>query len=464
MAVSLSFAVADTLTVEEQSCGEIQIVPNGVNPSPNWGLDKIGEQQNDGQAYTYPDTSHPVRLYLIDTAVANPGNWIGANPNLTFEGTTLIRSYGQPEISSEFGHGTRMLSLIAGMDTGIAPGTPIKVRNYDVYPVPTTTSSKLISAVWDATAHYQDSNPKIPSVICIASSSNLTAVNPTLLEAITNAVAEGITVVVSSGNLGANAASYIPSAYGTMQGVICVGASNAADQKIAMSNSGTPVDILAPGHQIRVIDEGGSQVLMDGTSPAAALVAGSALAELSMNGSLTPAEVEARLIASAKTGSPPILRTTAIASSTIALPDGLITDPATSLACTNFPVPPSPAPPEGGSEGNGNSSAIPEMLQVFYGAGEPSKTAPSVSVIPQNLVEFTFPVDFDLLDPSDLFTLRNGYAWRIRCSENLNSWSVPQGSLSKKTDPDGTVWLTAKIPATTPSCFLRIEVADTPEP
>jgi hypothetical protein len=88
----------------------------------------------------------------------------------------------------------------------------------------------------------------------------------------------------------------------------------------------------------------------------------------------------------------------------------------------------------------------------------------SISVLPQDLVEFSFPVDFDLLDPSDLFTLRNGYVWRIRCSENLNSWNVPQGSLSKKTDSDGTVWLTAKIPATTPSCFLRIEVADTPEP
>lgn len=308
-AVSQPIVLAETLTVD-QPFGEIPIAPNGVNPNPNWGLDKIGEYKNDGSVYTYPDTTNPVRLYLIDTAVANPGNWIGANPNLTFEGTTLIRSYGQPTTSSNFGHGTRMLSLVAGLTTGVAPGTPIKVKNYDVYPVATTTATKLASAVSDAVSHYRNSNPRIPSVICIASSASLTGTSDSLKSNIENAVAQGITVIVSAGNSSGNAASFIPAAYGTTQGVICVGASDAADKRISMSNTGAPVTLLAPGYQILVKTEASasSYELMTGTSPAAALATGSALAELSINGSLTPAQLEARLIAIAKAGTPPILR------------------------------------------------------------------------------------------------------------------------------------------------------------
>lgn len=465
----LPVASAGTLTVEDQSNGEISIIPNGVNPSPNWGLEKIGQHQNDGSAYTYPDTSNPVRLYLIDTAVANPGDWIGQNPNLTLEETILIRSSSDPTTSSQFGHGTRMLSLIGDLKAGVAPGTPIRVMNYDVYPSgATTTATKLAAAVEEAVAHYQDSAPRIPSVICIASSSNLSGSSTVLKDSIELAVEVGLTVIVSAGNTGESAAGYIPASYGTIPGVICVGASDAADKQIPLSNYGTPVNLLAPGYNILVKSETGTDTYatMQGTSAAAALVAGSALAELSINGSLTPAELEAALIASATpsstAGSPPVLRTTPIAAATIAMPDGPITNPSstTPLASANFPAPGSPSPT--GETTAASATAGSDILGVFHGVPEPSKAAPSLSVTPQNEMEFTFPVDFKLLDPSDPFTLRNGYSWRIRCSGNLDSWDLAQGSLHKKTAPDGTVWLTAKIPATAPSCFLRIEVAGTP--
>ena len=219
-----------------------------------------------------------------------------------------------------------------------------------------------------------------------------------------------------------------------------------------MSNTGAPVDILAPGYNIlaksEVLDE---YVLMTGTSPAAALVAGSALAELSMNGSLTPAEVEARLIASATpsntTGSPPVLRTTPIAAATIAFPDGVLTSSPITLSCAIFPsTGPEPDPAN--------------ILNVFHGVE--SNASCSIAVSPQDEMEFTFPIDLNLLNPSDLFTLRNGYSWRIRRSDDLDSWDVPQGTISKASAPDGTVWLTAKIPVSGPSGFLRVEVADTP--
>ena len=132
-------AMAETLLVEDQPDGEIRFVPNGENTSPDWCLLNIGKELDNDQAYAYPDTTHPVRLYLIDTAVANPGNWMGQNPKLTLEETTLIRSTNDPSTSSQFGHGTRMLSLIASMQYGVAPGTPINVKN------PTPPSWPLMS-------------------------------------------------------------------------------------------------------------------------------------------------------------------------------------------------------------------------------------------------------------------------------------------------------------------------------
>ena len=447
-------------TSVEPPAHELSFSPNGVNPSPDWGIEKVGEQQNDGTAYTYPDTTNPVRLYLIDTAVTDPTGWMAENTNLDFEETIVIGGNGDPTTSSNFGHGTRMLSIIAGLDTGIAPGTPIKVINYDVYPTPTTNASKLAVAIYDAVGHYQDSAETIPSVICLASSSDMLGSSFALQSAIEFAVEQGITVVVSAGNSGADAASYIPAAYGDIEGVICVGASNSSDNRISSSNFGADLDILAPGDMILAKNELGGDIFMQGTSPATAMVAGSALAELSMNGSLTPAEVESALvsaaIASPTGGAPPVLRSTPLAAANIALPDGPITDSTTTVALSVGQFPTSAdnsTNPTDESDSDLNS----ETLGVLHG----SNTEESIAVAKVSPQEFalTFPVDLLLIDDQDPFALKNGYTWRIRCANDLTSWSVPQGKLSKSTAPDGTVSLTATIPATADSCFFRIEVA-----
>lgn len=470
IALTLSFSSGESQPLSGSAPQELRLIPNGINPSPNWGLEKIGEIQDDGPAYTYPDTANPVRLYLIDTAVANPGDWIGENPNIEFEETVVIRGRSDPEFSTEFDHGTRMLSIIAGLRTGVAPGTPIKVLNYDVYPGrQTTTVIDLTEALWDAVAHYQDSVPQIPSVICLASSSDMLGSSQLLRSAVQFAIDEGITVVISAGNSGAEAANYIPAAYGNTQGVICVGASNQADQPIDISNHGAPVDLLAPGDMILAKDEisADSYVLMRGTSPAAALVAGSALAELSINGSLTPAEVEAKLIAAAvpspTPGAPPVLRATSAAAAHIALPDGAITDPALQLALTPGSFPDLDASdPDGGSGQAPDSQPGQTHIDALQGSSPSSGNL--ISLSSNNEIEFTFPIDLSVVDPDNLFALRNGYSWRIRCSEDLITWHSPQGRLDKRTAPDGTVLITATIPKTADACFLRLEVAPTPAP
>ena len=350
-------------------------------------------------------------------------------------------------------------------------------------PAPTTTATHIASAVYRAAAHYQDTSKETPSVICIASSSDMLGTSNVLRSAIEYAVDAGVTVVVSAGNSGADAGSYIPAAYGDIEGVICVGASNSSDYRISSSNTGDDVDILAPGDMILAKSEDGADVFMQGTSPAAAIVAGSALAELSMNGSLTPAELEATLvsaaIASPTSGAPPVIRSTPLAAATISLPDGFLTDPALLIALSSaqFPEdedeseePPAEDPNPGDTSAPPAEPSAPrdefhqQTLNMLHGSAHGGEAAISVYKISSQEMGFTFPVDFSLLDGEDLFTLSNGYTWRIRCTDDLSSWEIPQGKLVKNTAPDGSVWLTARVPITSETCYLRIEVAPPVEP
>ena len=136
--------------------------PDSVNADAGWALSRVGEVFSGAAAnsYAYPDTTVPVRLYLIDTGVSNPGSPADANPKLTFEATFPVGGAASVPRS----HGTQMLSLIAGKDTGVASGTPIHLVNYDIYTagdaITSTTITNLATAITRAIQHHRTSpNP-----------------------------------------------------------------------------------------------------------------------------------------------------------------------------------------------------------------------------------------------------------------------------------------------------------------
>ena len=286
------------------------------------------------------------------------------------------------------------------------------------------------------------------------------------------ALSEGIPVIVTAGNQNQDAAGFVPSAYGSLDGVICAGASDQSDSLLAGTNFGDPLDLLAPGENVLTRDDSATSTLvgMSGTSPAAALVAGAVLTELSINGSLTPEEVEAALKASAKPAAsgPPLLRTTAAATIAIANPDGPVIPSENPLPLT-FSAPPTaqqmiaPSSIPGGevitpsqdSDGDG----MPDMIEIFHKGGTVGRPpSPALSLAANQQVQFKFPIAFGLFDSTEPFALGNGYRWGIRCTSDFKTWEVPVGSLVKSTDANGQVWLTATFPAGHPSCFVQIEV------
>jgi hypothetical protein len=464
---------------------EVRLKPDGVNTSPGWALDRIGEKFSADTAtpiYSFPDTTNPVRLYLIDTAVRNPGSFLTANPNL--KSLEIVSLSGASPAARD--HGTQMLSLIAGMGTGIATGTPIHVINYDIYadsPTadPTTDVTNLVEAIAEAVMHSRlPETVPMRSVICIATSSGSSAFRTAIDSSIDAAVAAGIPVIVSAGNLGADAASYTPPSNGIKNGVICVGASDGNNLKIPMSNYGAPVDILAPGYEVSTRSESATSpiVAMTGSSPATALVAGAVLAKLSASPTHTPAGIESSLKAAsqAATSGPRLLRSIVAPSSSDTppdiVPDGPLAGPislgqaATPVQTSSaFPTSSStqapaavPAPPALDSDSDG----IPDIVETFHGAPQGVPPSPVLSLDAAHQIQFKFPIDQDLLDGAitgNTFVLRNGYSWKIRCSSDFSNWSIPTGILSKSTDTQGQAWLTASFPAgTQPSCFARIEI------
>ncbi|MEV0291636.1 MULTISPECIES: S8 family serine peptidase [unclassified Kribbella] len=132
--------------------------------------------------------------------------------------------------------------------------------------------------------------------------------NPILHTAIKNAVANGVVLVASAGNSGSPALNY-PAAYPE---VLSVGATNTGGVLTSFSTYGDTVDIAAPGYDItslapRAQTPPGYEpywIGLAGTSFSAPIVAGVAALVRNKWPSYTPAQVMARLKATARDAGP----------------------------------------------------------------------------------------------------------------------------------------------------------------
>ena len=430
----------------------VPMVPNGDIQDAGWALARL----NDGgdlsrQAYSYQETSNPVRLYLIDTSVKQTkawGKWFKLNPKLTIVANVRVGA----GTAKAFEHGTKMLSMIAGPETGAAQGTPVQAVLYDVYEGSTEANSKtdsanIASAVLDARIRHLTANPRIPGVVCIASGSESTESSETLRQSIDAAVAAGLTVVVSAGNLNKDVSlGYIPAAYGDTPGVICAGASSTANTKYSTSNWGGPVDLYAPGENVRTIyypaPKLGAYGTMSGTSPAAALTTGAALIELSKNPALTPAQVEELLVGTAYPAAEDFYPT----------PEGGEAYPAE--IATLVQVEPNP---EVDSDFDGSA----DVLEAFF-ASNPAD--PSDRPVPLGIaqasgeVAVSFHVAQEQFNPADIYNLADGSTWKVQFSADLNLWQDAAGTLTVGQAAGGRVPLTFAAPLVQEKGFLRVQV------
>jgi hypothetical protein len=174
------------------------------------------------------------------------------------------------------GHGTAVASVVAGSDFGLAPGAnvlSIRVTGADGLSDAFTLSQGIIAAA--------DAGVRIINI-----SMGSYGESSLLSSAIDYAVTRGIVLVASAGNDQAAQLTW-PAADSR---VISVGAVDAAGQQVLFSNSGDGLSMTAPGFGVPAMWIGGQQVLMDGTSISAPLVAGAIAAIMTQSPGLQPAQ------------------------------------------------------------------------------------------------------------------------------------------------------------------------------
>jgi len=200
------------------------------------------------------------------------------------------------------GHGTAVASIIAGRPMpgvsfhGLAPAaTILPVRVSERVETDGTISgegniSDLAAGIRAAVA----SRPR-PAVMNLSIST--TADHPELRAAIREALAADIVVVAAVGNQHerGDPAPY-PASY---DGVVGVGAIDETGQRLAQSQVGSYVDIVAPGGQVLAAAPGDGHLPVTGTSFAVPYVAATAALIRSRYPSLSRTEVVARLLATA---------------------------------------------------------------------------------------------------------------------------------------------------------------------
>ena len=229
------------------------------NPVPSWGLDRLDGSTLDN-SYNYISAGAGEYVYVIDTGVYSGHNEFGGRVRSGY--TAVADGNGTEDCN---GHGTHVAGTIAGQNYGVAKSaTVVAVRVLDC--TGSGYSSSVIAGInWVIASH--------PGGAGIINLSLGGAGNAAIDQAVADATAAGLVVVVAAGNSGADACSYSPA---RAPSALTIGAIDQTNAKASYSNYGSCVDMWAPGSQITSagISGASSSATMSGTSMATPHVAG----------------------------------------------------------------------------------------------------------------------------------------------------------------------------------------------
>ena len=278
--------------------------------SAPWGLDRTDQRALPlSGTYTYATTASTVSAYVVDSGVRADHVELSGRVRAGYD------AFGTGTSDCN-GHGTHVAGTVAGKTYGMAKATAVvAVKVLDCNG--SGTVSGVISGLDWAVADHAAGSPAVLNMSLSGGASDA------LDTAVRSAYGDGISVSVAAGNDNVDACTKSPA---RVAEALTVGATERTDARASYSNTGSCLDVFAPGSGIVSAWHTGSTALAtsSGTSMASPHVAGAAALVLAENPGATPSQVAQHLmeaattnvVTSAGTGSPN--RLLHIASGTVA--------------------------------------------------------------------------------------------------------------------------------------------------
>jgi subtilisin family serine protease len=255
-----------------------------------WGLDRIDQRDRPlNGTYVYASTGSGVTAYVIDTGIRRTHTQFGGRAVHGF--TAINDGRGSTDCN---GHGTHVAGTIGGSVHGVAKSVRlVAVRVLGCNGSGTT--SGVIAGVNYVSNNHTSTNPAVANMSLGGGASSA------LDSAVNNSITDGVTYAVAAGNSNTNASGSSPARVGA---AITVGSSTSTDARSSFSNFGSVVDIFAPGSSITSAWSTSDTATrtISGTSMATPHVAGVAARYLQGNRGASPATVRNQLVADATTG------------------------------------------------------------------------------------------------------------------------------------------------------------------
>lgn len=260
--------------VEENYLAEPTLTPNDTSYASQWHLPKIAAPTG----WDISTGSSTVDVAILDT---------GVDPDHPDLAGKLLPGYNfytnTTDTHDVYGHGTKVAGSAAAMTNnaigvaGVAwknPIMPLVITDTTGYATYTRMASAIIYAA--------DHGARIINISFGGTSSSTT-----LQSAVDYAWNKGAIIFSSAGNYNTST-PYYPAA---CNNVLSVSATDANDAKASFSNYGTTIDITAPGVSILATADGGGYASVSGTSFSSPIAAGLGALILSVNPTLSNAQV-----------------------------------------------------------------------------------------------------------------------------------------------------------------------------
>ena len=262
---------------------------NSLPVGPVWNLDRLDQRTLplDNSALSHDGGGAGVTIYVVDSGIRTTHQEFAGR---VVAGYDFVDDDSNPNDCD--GHGTHIAGIAAGT-SGVAPLANISaVRVLNCY------GSGFTSDVIDGLNWVRTNHSSGDAVVLLASKS--ASPSKSVADAVTSLTSAGITVVLAAGNDNQDTANSLAA---LAPSAIAVGSTNESDSRSSFSNYGSDIDIFAPGQgALSAWFNGDNQYnTLNGTSQAAAHVAGAAALYLSNNPGSTPAQVSNALISHATT-------------------------------------------------------------------------------------------------------------------------------------------------------------------